>query len=200
MSSSSVRTTGMTRVERKAETRSALLGAAYELFTEQSVVTTPMEEVAKAAGVSKATLFFHFGSRIELLEALAAQIYHQGVETVWHPKEPGLEPFLKAYLASQRVPGARLLWEIGDVLTVNGRPGPDVAYLHLASEIEARLAEDGFDPAARTHLARLLAPAALWVARRTTFDQADDDELQRFIADIQASLAPWRPADDGQDG
>lgn len=179
-----------TRVERKAETRASLLLAAYDVFTEGSVVTTPMDEVARAAGVSKATLFFHFGSRVELLEAVAAEIYRGGVE-IWHPEEPGLAPFLQAYLGSQRQPAARLLWEISDVLTVSGRPGPDVAYLHLIGQIEDRLDEDGIGSEARPLLARMVAAAALWVARRAAFRQATDEEVERFIADVEATVTPW---------
>ena len=56
----------------KAETRKRLLQAAVEVFGQGSVMATPVDAVAAAAGVSKATLFFHFGSRLDLLEEVAA--------------------------------------------------------------------------------------------------------------------------------
>ena len=59
---------------------------------------------------------------------------------------PGLAPFLDAYLAAQRLPETRLVWEIGDVLSVEGRSAPTAAYRHLMDHIAQRLAEDGFEP------------------------------------------------------
>lgn len=187
--------TGNKREQKKAETHSAILAAAIETFTEDSVVGTPMGAIARAAGVSKATMFFHFGSRIELLEAVAVEIYDYGVNQVWRPPEPGLASFLHDYMISQRAPATRVLWEIGDVLAVHQRPGPDVAYLHLISEIEGRLAEDAVDEAIRPELSQVVASAALFVARRTAFGQADDEELERFYATVETIIRPWRDTD-----
>jgi AcrR family transcriptional regulator len=182
-----------TRVQKKAETRARILAAAIEVFIGGSVVTTPMEAVAKAAGVSKATLFFHFGSRPELLEAVGIELWSEGAHTTFRPSKPGLAPALRDYFAAQREPAARLLWEIGDVVSAAGGPGPDVAYRYLIAGIDARLADEGFDPSIRARLAGVVAPAALLVARRAAFDQADERELRRFLADVKAILAPWRP-------
>jgi AcrR family transcriptional regulator len=182
----------MTRNQKKAETRAAILAAAIAAFTEGSAVTTPVEAVARAAGVSKATLFFHFGSRLELLEAVAEEIYRFGVDTIWRPPGPGLAPFLRDYLGAQRTPTTRLLWEIGDVLAMNQRPGPDVAYGDLIDEIAGRLDEEGIDVAMRPALAQVVASATLFVARRMVFNQADDDEIQRFQATVESIIAPWR--------
>lgn len=181
------------RVLRKAATRANVLRASIKVFSEGSVVNTPLDEVAKEAGVSKATLFFHFGSRIELLEAVAKELFRYGVDNVWEPVRPGLRPFLDEYLASQRIPETRLLWEIGDVLSVAGRPGPDFAYSFTIEEIDKRLGDEGIDDAMREPLSRTLTAALLHVARRTAFGQADDDELQRLSTDVEAILAPWRP-------
>lgn len=182
-----------TRVQQKAETRARILAAAVDVFIEGSVVTTPLEAVARAAGVSKATLFFHFGSRLDLLEALGADLYVSGVHSTFQPNRPGLIPALREYFAVQRHPTARLLWEIGDVVSAAGGPGPDLAYRYLIAGIEVRLAQDEVDPATREVLARVLAPAALLVARRAAFGQAGDKELRRFLADVKTILTPWKP-------
>lgn len=192
MANTSKRTAGNRRDQKKAETRSAILTAAVEVFTEGSVIATPVEAVAREAGVSKATMFFHFGSRIDLLEAVADKIYRYGVDHIWRPQGPGLAPFLREYLATQRLPQTRVLWEIGDVLTASQRPGPDVAYLHLIGEIEGRLADDGVEPVMRAALAQLIGSGALFVARRTVLGQADDDELRKFLANVDAIVQPWR--------
>lgn len=49
--------------------RAAAIGA----FRGQGL-TVPMEEVAKAAGVSKATIFNRFGGRIGLIEAVIEEV------------------------------------------------------------------------------------------------------------------------------
>ncbi len=51
-------------------TARALLDAALRVFAEQGVRSARMEDVAAAAGVSRATLYYHFRSREALLEAL----------------------------------------------------------------------------------------------------------------------------------
>ncbi|MFD4571002.1 TetR/AcrR family transcriptional regulator [Streptomyces sp. NPDC058417] len=53
-----------------ARNRSTVLRAAAELFAEHGVDQVSMEQVAAAAGVGKATLFRHFGSRSGLAAAL----------------------------------------------------------------------------------------------------------------------------------
>jgi AcrR family transcriptional regulator len=181
------------RAQRKAATRQRLLDAAVEVFTSGSAMSTSVDAVAAAASVSKATLFFHFGSRLELLEAVAGQVYAAG--TAWQTTEPGLGPFLDRYFGAQHEPSTRMLWEIGDLLSVEGRGAPNVAYRHLTGHLAERLEEDGVEPRRAASLAGVLAPAVLLVARRIAFDQADADEVARFHADLELLLHPHRRTD-----
>ena len=50
-----------------------ILGAARDLFTETGYGATSMDAVAAAAGVSKATVYSHFGSKPELFAAVILQ-------------------------------------------------------------------------------------------------------------------------------
>ena len=59
--------------------REALLDAAFEELTEAGAAL-PAEAVARRAGVSKALLFHHFGSREGLLDAMAARVLAQTQE------------------------------------------------------------------------------------------------------------------------
>lgn len=176
------------RAAQKAETRQRLLRAAVEVFGRGSVMTTPVDAVAAAAGVSKATLFFHFGSRLDLLEEVAGSVYGSGV--AWRPRAPGLEAFLDDYFAVQLLPETRLVWEIGDVLTVEGRSTPTAAYRHLTAYLGDRLAEDGVGRPTADRLAGVVAPAVLLVARRVAYGEVDDNEVERFRADLSTLLAP----------
>jgi AcrR family transcriptional regulator len=176
------------RAQQKAATRDRLLRCAVAVFARGSVLTTPVDAVAAAAGVSKATLFFHFGSRLELLEQVAGTIYARGA--AWQPGPRGLRPFLDRYFDAQHLPETRLLWEIGDVLSVEGRGGPNVAYLHLTDTLAEHLAEDGLPPDRARTAAGVLAPAVLLVARRIAFGQADGEEVARFHDDVATLLSP----------
>jgi len=58
---------------RDPRTGPALLGAAAELFQAHGIGASGMEEIAKAAGVTKPTLYRHFLSKEELLAAYLVQ-------------------------------------------------------------------------------------------------------------------------------
>lgn len=57
--------------EDSLSTERRILDAAEELVREDRLHTSTMEEVAERAGVSRATLFARFGSKLGVLEALA---------------------------------------------------------------------------------------------------------------------------------
>jgi AcrR family transcriptional regulator len=181
------------RALQKAETRERLLRAAVEVFGAGSVMATPVDAVAAAAGVSKATLFFHFGSRLDLLEEVAGTVYESGA--AWRARRPGLGPFLDAYFAAQLLPQTRLVWEIGDVLTVEGRGAPSAAYRHLMGYLADRLREDGAPDERAELLAGVVAPAVLLVARRVAYGEAEPGEVDRFRRDLSALLAPHLEAE-----
>jgi AcrR family transcriptional regulator len=52
------------------ETRSRILGAARELYANKGSRGTTTREVADRAGVNEATLFRHFGTKVQLLAAM----------------------------------------------------------------------------------------------------------------------------------
>ena len=58
------------RPQRSAETRERIMGAVRELLTEGRFHSSTVEEVADRAGISRATLYQHFRSRLELVDAM----------------------------------------------------------------------------------------------------------------------------------
>jgi AcrR family transcriptional regulator len=58
------------RVDRSAETRQRILTAVRELLAERTFHDCTVEDVADRAGVSRATLYQHFRSRLELVDAI----------------------------------------------------------------------------------------------------------------------------------
>jgi AcrR family transcriptional regulator len=58
------------RTTRSTQTRERILAAVRELLAEGSFHETAVEQVAERAGVSRATLYQHFRSRLELVDAI----------------------------------------------------------------------------------------------------------------------------------
>lgn len=56
----------------------AILDAALDVFVERGV-SAAMEEIARRAGVSKQTIYNHYGSKAELVQALTARRVHEMV-------------------------------------------------------------------------------------------------------------------------
>src|SRR5438874_7762359 len=58
------------RADRSQETRERITRAVRELLAEGTFHESTVEEVADRAGISRATLYQHFGSRLELVDAI----------------------------------------------------------------------------------------------------------------------------------
>jgi AcrR family transcriptional regulator len=171
------------RTRQKAETRRRILEAATEVFIETGPITASLDVIAERAGVSKASVFFHFGSRVELMAALARHLYLRAFPSErQRPHRTGVEAFLRAYLGEQRRPEIRLIWQLGDLLAADRPEGLDAAYWHLVREIEERLMDAGIAATAASERALVLAPALMLVARRAAFGLATEPEMSDFVA------------------
>jgi AcrR family transcriptional regulator len=58
------------RPDRTRQTRERIMAGVRELLAEGTFHEAPVEEVAERAGVSRATLYQHFRSRVELVDAI----------------------------------------------------------------------------------------------------------------------------------
>lgn len=63
----------------KRSTRESVLDAALALFTEEGVTDVRLEDIAKRAGVSRQSVYVHFGSRAGLLLALVQHVDATGL-------------------------------------------------------------------------------------------------------------------------
>lgn len=59
----------LTREEKKRKTKKAILAAAIELFGRYGFEQTSIEQLAKAAGVGKGTVYSYFATKREILQA-----------------------------------------------------------------------------------------------------------------------------------
>jgi AcrR family transcriptional regulator len=170
------------RARQKAETRSRLLETATDVFLDQGPITASLDVVAERAGVSKATVFFHFGSRVQLMAELAHHLYLAFRFEAGRPHRTDLRSFLRAYLRDQKRPEVRLIWQLGDLLAADQPEGLDAAYWHLVREIEERLVDAGLAEGTAHDRSLVLTPALMLVARRAAFDLAAPAEMRDFVA------------------
>src|ERR687892_447125 len=171
------------RPGQRAEARRRILEAATEVFIETGPITASLDVIAERAGVSKASVFFHFGSRVELMAALARHLYLRAFPSErQRPHRTGVEAFLRAYLGEQRRPEIRLIWQLGDLLAADRPEGLDAAYWHLVREIEERLMDAGIAATAASERALVLAPALMLVARRAGLRPAPQPPRSAFLA------------------
>jgi AcrR family transcriptional regulator len=64
------------RDEHKTLTRQRVLDAAVAVFGDKPVLDATMDDIARAAGVTRATVYAHFGNgKAEIIEALVERVY-----------------------------------------------------------------------------------------------------------------------------
>lgn len=102
---------------RKAFVRSHICEAARDLFFRQGYTTTTFEQIARAAGTQRTTLYSHFADKAEILRAIAED-YHVGlcriVETLPGPKptRPEIDAWIDRlvdYVVEQRTPATLVI-------------------------------------------------------------------------------------------
>ncbi|MEV5842254.1 helix-turn-helix domain-containing protein [Streptomyces sp. NPDC051985] len=62
-------------MEQKRRTHLRLLEAAVEVFAETSFLDARMEDIAQAAGVTRATVYAHFPGKADIINALVERVY-----------------------------------------------------------------------------------------------------------------------------
>lgn len=71
------------RTKQEAEaTREAILQAATQIFVEKGVSGAGLEEIAKAAGVTRGAVYWHFKNKIDIFKALYDKLYTPFAERV----------------------------------------------------------------------------------------------------------------------
>jgi AcrR family transcriptional regulator len=183
------------RAQQKAETRQRLLEAAREVFLESAPMTASLDEVATRAGVSRPTLFFHFGSRAELMVELLRH-HLSGYRSRARRFRPGeVQPFVEAYLRAQRSSTVRLVWRLVDLVYLEHAEEADIGYVDLVAELEERVASTAGVAQDEAHQrALVLADAMMYIAKRAAHDQASEAEIQQFVrAAGRVAAAPPAP-------
>ena len=67
---------------RAAETRQQIIDAAYTLFYQTGFIRTGVDAIAHAAGITKRTLYQHFSSKDELIEAVLEHQHQMALKRI----------------------------------------------------------------------------------------------------------------------
>lgn len=85
--------------KRGAATRDAIVDNALQLFAERGYPAVRVEDVARAAGVSRATFYNHFSERDEILAALLQRLLGDGEEI--DAGDPALPPLERVHIVAR---------------------------------------------------------------------------------------------------
>lgn len=91
----------MVRQERAEVTRSAILDGAARAFDAEGYHGTSLGDIVKEAGVTKGALYFHFGSKEELAQALIDEQF-SALEPVAETGKPGVQTVIDIVHAMAR--------------------------------------------------------------------------------------------------
>jgi AcrR family transcriptional regulator len=186
------------RAEQVDETRGALLDGALELFATRGYAATSLDDVCRAARVTKGALYHHFpGGKLVLFEAVFVEVDRRLAERTaagipagargWDLVEHGLD----AYLAACRDPEVRrIVFQEGPVALgwsrwreLDGCEGRVLLETVLQS-----LVDDGLlDPQPVPLLSRLLF-TTLGEAGMSVAEADDPDAAQREARDLLVRL------------
>lgn len=196
-----------------------ILDAALEVFGEHGLEGARMEDIAEGAGVSKATIYLYFPSKVDLFRAMVGRSIGDlreevaDMEVRESPAE-ALELFARTYwdhlLSTRFVATYRLvlanLDAFPDLVREYARD-LRIAMFEVASPLLERGVEVGEfrpgDPAVRARmLLAILVKHALWCARRELVPdlqgRSDDEILEEVMTFFFEALGRPRPDGGGR--
>jgi AcrR family transcriptional regulator len=187
-----------TNAEMTEATRTLLLAEARRAFAEHGYAGAPIEEVVRAAGLTKGALYHHFGSKQGLFEAVLRDLDREITARVELDLAASDDPWadllaaLRVYLEATLDPGVRRILLIDSLAvlgTTRARELDDemtaepLAVALAALRDRGLLANVEVDALARI-LTGALGEAALWIADSPRPAQA----LERAMATLEQLL------------
>ena len=111
---------GVRRTKEESEkTRRQIIAAARRTFARKGVTRTTLEDVARAAGVTRGAIYWHFAGKTDLFFAMREQVSLPTIDTGFaSPAADGADPldsaerFLRGVIASLEDPAARETFRI----------------------------------------------------------------------------------------
>lgn len=82
--------------EESEKTREDILNAAVRIFSEKSVARSTLEEIAKAAHVTRGAIYWHFENKTQIFDALHERLHHPLIDMILEDLEKDhLEPLMQ---------------------------------------------------------------------------------------------------------
>ncbi len=95
---------------RRSSAREQLLETSARLFYEAGITATGVDTIAREAGVSKPTLYAHFGSKTELVAAVLTARHERRVADLADVEDPlGVFAYFAGFYAAEGVRGCAFL-------------------------------------------------------------------------------------------
>lgn len=169
------------RIVKTAEVRKQeVLACAARLFAQQGYEATSINQIIAALGISKGAYYYHFASKEDLIEALAAAHVEESAAHARHIlDDPSLDPFdrLSMFLSRMRMGKAEAAAELQSAFAPVFQKNNGHLYERTLEAINAVM---------RPILARIIAEG---VADRT-FDTTDAEEAATVILHLMGSTKP----------
>ncbi len=185
------------RMRRTAEvTREKILGSAYTLFFRRGYSRVGVEDIAKAAGITKRTLYSHFDSKDALIGAVlqrqhehAQAAIERWAQTLAGPLPAAIDRLfaeMANWAAMPRWAGAgftRIAMELADL---RGHPARLIARKHKEA-VESRLASALGSPETAAQLMLLLegAMVMLVISGDRRYAEAAAAAAKRLVAKVK---------------
>jgi AcrR family transcriptional regulator len=168
-----------TQRERRTATKATIVDAALTLYLEHDSIEPSLDAVAERAGVAKATVLYHFESRLGLLRAVATRLYAEIVDRLG-PIESHADPaaWITAYLLEGLHPTARVFQQVSDVLSYQGGTGIGRGLRSISQSVEGLGVDEG---------ALIVAGATQSMMRQVVFGRIDRDGIAEFVVELQRS-------------
>jgi AcrR family transcriptional regulator len=123
------------KAEQADATRSALLAAARELFTDRGYAATSTTEIVARAGLTRGALYYHFPAKHDLFRAVFEELEAEVTKQVAQEALAGADPLEQLRVGSRAYLDACLDPAIQRVVLVEG---PSVLGWETWQEIESR--------------------------------------------------------------
>lgn len=175
------------------DTKAEIHAAALELFSSRGYEKTSLREIAEQVGITKASLYYHYSSKQELLQAIVGTFFDDLNDVFAQVDEPWSQEreleVLGAYLDAvikHRATGPTLLRDMTAVLAAFGDRLDDL----IAESRRFQLWLAGPDPTAAD---RVLAAAAVEVVGAVLsagMDPAEvsDEEMRTILLDAASAV------------
>jgi AcrR family transcriptional regulator len=181
------------------DTKAEIHRAAVDLFSTQGYDKTSLREIAEQVGITKASLYYHYSSKQQLLRAVIGTFLDDIFEVLrladtltWSPE--AARDALGAYvdvIIAHRATGPTLLRDIAAVLAAFGDDLEDL----IARSRQFQLWLAGPEPSAADRLRASAAVEAIGAAMSADIDLGTSDaEMRAVLLDAAAAVLARRGA------